>query len=171
MPSNSFVRHSTMARGLSFNDADDNLSHAQSVCAAQTPVAKKPSVRTKLRNFSVVPKMSLQKKLDYFYQPYNPGLAVTKYMTFGKSDEEVHGPADKQWKPIANLLLNEDLVLFRTTCKQINKKLYAQLSSFAKAAPRGKPTWISRALLSLWLAHLLVLRKAPIRPELGWHSG
>lgn len=121
------------------------LSHEiYSISTPQKVKFKKQSVASKLRNnYSVVPKVSLQKKLEFFFSPYNPKLAFKRYMRFDEDNEEEVQENDDQkqknsdWKFLANFLLNEDLPTFRMACKQINGQFYKQLSTFSKSLKDG----------------------------------
>ena len=145
MTAKSFIQKARNNEGFMFgtrrreNEHQKNARISQQIYSVSTPQKvrfKKQSVASSLRNnFSVVPKVSLQKKLDYYFSPYNPKLTFKRYMRF--DEEEANNKEDLteskqkngEWKFLANFLLNEDLQTFRMACKQINKRFYNKLST------------------------------------------
>jgi hypothetical protein len=78
------------------------------MCKANTNVKKRVSAPMK-KNYmkdSILPSDPLQKKIDYYFTPYNRKLAFKKNMSF---DEE----ADREWVDLTNFILTGDKATFR----------------------------------------------------------
>lgn len=143
MPATCCLQRDSLAKVLS-KSSKMTLDEDVLISVPSTPKSKKTSVGSLLRTYSLVPKMSLQRKLEYFYLSYNPGMGPTKHMSFGDAENDVQRDSTTNWKSIADLLLKQDLAMFRMACKQINNKLYTQLSNFAKMyQTEGMPCFLT----------------------------
>lgn len=63
-------------------------------------------VQKNLIKYNILPSDNLQKKIDYFFTPYNRKLAFNKHMSF-------ENEAEREWTDLTNFILKEDKATFR----------------------------------------------------------
>lgn len=72
---------------------------------SSNPSKKVSKIEKSLQEYTVVPTNEVQKKMDYFFTPYNRSLPYEKYMKFDSDGEE--------WKEITDFILDNDKDTFR----------------------------------------------------------
>jgi hypothetical protein len=73
------------------------------------PILKRRVATSMKKNYmkdSILPSNPLQKKIDYYFTPYNRKLAFKKNMSFD-------GETDREWIDLTNFILTGDKATFR----------------------------------------------------------
>ena len=81
------------------------------------PIKLKTSiVQKRLNEYNIIPENDIQRRMDYFYAPYNRTLAFNKHMSFDEGQRrEGEGPEEGKnyFKYLSNFILHEDKDTFR----------------------------------------------------------
>uniref|UniRef100_A0A7S3NBJ8 Uncharacterized protein n=1 Tax=Euplotes harpa TaxID=151035 RepID=A0A7S3NBJ8_9SPIT len=124
--------------------------------AAQTPVIsrKMPKLRqssatfdqsdprrrcsSELKNYTIVPNATLQKKMDYFITPYNKTIHLDKHMDFGDFKTLINSEQTKKcfgrnkWSKLMDFITKSERKSFRHSLNSINNGLYLEMNNMVK---------------------------------------